>query len=352
MTGSSQAAPERSFFQIGLWGTSGAGKTTYLAMLYEALANDAGITVAADQHARAFARTYRGDIKDRGQFPMGTLPRDSLDQLHYSIYPELDGPNGEQRPFDLAFIDAPGGYYENLDGSDTVQGERTILDFLMSCHGIIFLLDPERVEGPDAHNYRRLLDTLMQNLVERSLKNDHGPRPQQYMAFCVTKVDEETWWSERDKPELLVERIIGKDMFRQLNTQYCRKGRYHCFALSAIGRRPDPNDAHNLLLNVEKIQSAPTPKSQDTLSHVSSRPRIQPVAARKRVEPEPSVSDADDFDASFRSKDPDELPSPVNSSPKRIIERGEAINPIGLIEPIHWLIGSIHAEPPDIQPRG
>jgi hypothetical protein len=342
-----------SSFRLGLWGTAGAGKTTYLTMLYEALADDPQITVVADRSAREFAEVYRGDIKERGQFPSATLRHATLDMLHYSIYPEPEHSEDRRKPFKLSFIDAPGGYYENLDGNDTVQSQMTILDFLSNCHGIIFLLDPERIEGPDAHNYRRLLDTLMQHMVDRTLQNGHGPRPEQYMAFCVTKIDEEKWWQDHDKPDLLVERIIGQDMFRQLSTQYCQKERYKCFALSAIGRRRDPNNSSSSLPNVETIAPTAGPQQPGVPPAAARRPAIvQPIVSRPQAIPPPTPPSGDGLDAVFRSQGRDEPPANLNTNTKRIIQPGEAIKPVGLIEPIHWLIAQIHIRPPDISPRG
>jgi len=353
-------------YKLGLWGTAGAGKTTYLAMLFEALALDPAVIVVPDEGARTFAEDHRSEIRDRGLFPTPTQRRESLDVLSYMIYPSNTAQQGGGKDaphYVLSFIDAPGEYYENLDGSDAVNSKITILDFLGSCDGIIFLIDPERVEGPGQSNYRRLLDTLLQRLQARSIAQNRGPFTHHCMAFCVTKVDQEPWWQDYDKPEQLAERIIGKNMFQLIERQYCSPKSYKYFALSSIGIRPDPVNPDRLLPNVEPIappdgsQQAPAAGQASHALPAAPPSTIRPGilrAAGPTVQHTPPTqggpvakSAKDAVAAAFGVSET--LARPVNprQDERRIISPGDVINPIGLMEPVIWLIRNLNERTKD-----
>ncbi|RME41590.1 MAG: hypothetical protein D6796_15660, partial [Caldilineae bacterium] len=240
-------AADHNTFRIGIWGTTGAGKTTFLAMLYDALLLRPGWTVAADGKARAFVTGHLRTIRTRGRFPAPTEVTAQTDIFRYILQEEASKQaDGAYRQITLDFVDAPGEFYERPHQADRrVTGEMDILDYLASCHGILFLLDPDRVDeslGEDEDDYRTMLLDLMLEFQERNIKSGISDdlRLEQYMAFCVTKVDRAPYWERRDDPQNLAESVMGETMYRMLGANFCKPNHYHFFATSAIGRYQDP----------------------------------------------------------------------------------------------------------------
>ena len=187
--------------RIGIWGSVGAGKTIYLTQLFQCLENSNDWSIAAaDDPAKEFIQQNK-DILDNEQKP-GSLPRETdpgineLEIFRYTI-------TSKSRRFGkativLEFIDASGEFYENPYSDVQVSNEektyRGIIEYLMSCHGIIFLLDPLRsLNKKQNPTYRQLLSNLLIEFRNRSRSRINQPVTplEQYMAFCVTKVDEE-----------------------------------------------------------------------------------------------------------------------------------------------------------------
>ena len=76
-------AANHAAFRIGIWGTTGAGKTTFLAMLYDSLLLRPGWTVAADGKARTFVTGQLRNIRTKGRFPPPTEVTAEADNFRY-----------------------------------------------------------------------------------------------------------------------------------------------------------------------------------------------------------------------------------------------------------------------------
>jgi len=104
------------------------------------------------------------------------------------------------------------------------SGEPSIIDYLMSCHGVIFLLDYERSK-PNKDDKRKPYYNLLLNLFSefklrsRKMNQATGQYIQQYMAFCVTKADEDELWEKKDSMSLVKE-TMGATMWSYLVNNY------------------------------------------------------------------------------------------------------------------------------------
>jgi GTPase SAR1 family protein len=107
--------PQQSSIRIGIWGTTGAGKTIYLARLYDLLQQSRNWIFDEDTEAKVFAQQYLNDMNNETK--EGTLPRPNYVSkgAEYKIF--IYTLTSKNSPFkiELEFIDAPGEFFENPD---------------------------------------------------------------------------------------------------------------------------------------------------------------------------------------------------------------------------------------------
>ncbi len=364
LAGNQETAPTGpKDIRIGLWGTSRSGKTTYLAMLYSALEDSEEWTVqAGDDHADYFIDTHISDI-DAGNFPPATQITGNLNIFTYILRPQFSQGTGSVV---LNFIDAPGEFYEDIRGNaaQTVQIHEAqnnqdtsgdIVDYLRSCHGIIFLLDPIRSKE-QGESYKTLLSRLFREFQKRSRKNDKDmdTKLQQYMAFCVTKVDKEEIWSQGKKSADLAKDVMGEQLFKKLRTNFCIQGRYEFFSVASIGRYLDETDG-KLKESVIYPDIPDSSNTSDPQAPQASQPFTQSVYSdgydpdsplgTPNAPPSSGSASEDDWDSINQTSTTPEPPS----IPLPTIKTDVNYEPFNVISPIKWLIEGLQKNPPSRQ---
>lgn len=328
--------------RIGLWGTSGSGKTTYLAMLYDALENSEKWTVeAGDDQADQFIDAQISRITDTGNFPLATQPTANLDIFTYILKPQSYNGTGS---IVLNFIDAPGGFYEDIRGTaQQVQiGEEQgdIVEYLRSCDGIIFLLDPIRSKR-QGESYKTLLLRLFREFQKRSRQKDIDTKIQQYMAFCVTKVDKEGIWDKGPNSDLAKD-VMGEQLFKKLRTNFFLDGRYEFFSVASIGRYQDKDGKWKeavIYPDIPETQPSQPPQPSPQGGYSGG---YDPDAPSGKPNASPSSSSSSDDDWAEMNKTSNPEPSSI---PLPTINMDVNYEPFNVITPIEWLIKSIQKQP-------
>ncbi len=354
--------------RIGLWGTSSSGKTVYLAILYKTLTHrDSNWRVQVDRPARSFVTKILDDIQ-KGIFPRPTEATDELNIFTYTLIPKSSKVSSCK--IVLNFIDAPGEFYEDIlattvqivgpqnhrsnAGMPVNQNQNNsmgIVDYLLSCHGIILLLDPigSKEKG---NSYWSLLLNLFLEFQERSREQDmNNDQLQQYMAFCVTKVDKQEIWSQGKNSADLAKNVMGEDLFDRL-PNFCLDGRYEFFSVASIGRYldktdgklkeaviyPDIPDSSNTSEPQPPQPPQPSPQSDYSGGYDPDAPSGKPNT------PPSSSSPSDDewaaqFNQTSNTPEPPSIPLPT-------IKTDVNYEPFNVIKPIEWLIDSIQKNRP------
>jgi hypothetical protein len=217
VTAPRQPAPD-SQIKIGLWGSPGSGKTTYIGAL----------RVAAEQAARRPNATWNwavipssesadqfsaraGVLVNDHRFPQGTT---AIDPISWTLVGGARGRGGARIVrFGLDLLDAPGRFVaDGAWGMPVEQEEQDPLDFdglsgnltteqihpvealvthLADCDGIIYLLDPIRSDegGGDAFRY---FNSVLAQIEARNHAAGRleGSRLPHHLAVCVTKFDD------------------------------------------------------------------------------------------------------------------------------------------------------------------
>lgn len=317
-------------FKIGLWGTSGAGKTTYLAMLYqELLADPAQWVIRADEPARQFLEQTYKQMYEGHIFPEKTV---NTQIYRYHVTRQRDS-----RAFELEFLDAAGELYEayfqreqrtktsrvaqrGTTGRETDQTPQDIFLHLRTCDGILFCLDPS---WSKQRSYAPLVWQVLEDLREDRLK--HRVRRVPLVALVVTKADaDDAIWQQRHLDGVSCDRARAEEtachercpVYRQMTEVFMRKWLHlhppdhvRCFVVSSIGRRQDDR------LNVGggyAWERELTPRPTRTFSH----PPVSYAGLRAALSNRPT-------EATF--------------SPRSISEP-RAISPFGLQAPIAWML--------------
>jgi hypothetical protein len=195
--------PEKNEIEIGLWGATGSGKTTYLAALSHAI-NDAScgswnvFPLSPDSSKRLYTLSQ---YLNKGQFPPSTPPGNSS-RLHWRFHGDVANTSLDPRhrllrrrgPADIRFaldlLDVPGAAYKadySGDGvSATVAGDALVR--LSRADGILYLFDPIRErDRKDSADYMNWTITELKRLYTKA--GGQNRNLEQYLSVCITKFD-------------------------------------------------------------------------------------------------------------------------------------------------------------------
>jgi Double-GTPase 2 len=355
--------------RLGIWGTRGSGKTTYLAMLYDALQLSPKWEINVDEKARNFVEEHLTTIDVERVFPLPTEPSQKLEVFSYTLRPDTSGVANST--IVLNFIDAPGEFYEDIskasakiDNPDAQTHEleeqsMDIVDYLIRCDGIIFLLDPMRSKE-DGRAYSTLLRNLFQEFQKRSRRSDmRSERLEQYMAFCVTKVDREDLWSKGQKSDELAQKVMGLELERLKNfcwlelnqerrkNKSAKENRCEFFSVSSIGRYKDKDGKWQPAVIEPTENNNPNPEVNTPLV----APQEQPKNPYQRSRPPQSTnpnSSSSSSSSNWALGTGNNIENKPASSPKLqpTIKPDVKLNSHNVLEPIEWLIRGIQNYPP------
>ncbi len=363
-----QAENHSHDIKLGLWGVAGAGKTTYILQLYQCMSNDSSgfNIIPSDDISENFIRTRLAELATN-RFIIPTAPGDEkfityVIETLYTLTPKT---------ITLSFIDASGTYYSQL-GSYTniedvmnikVAGDKSLVEYLSDCSGIIFLLAPE-IDLINAESHQLMIPNVLQ-LLRRYAREQGQPlgsqnRLQQFMAFCVNKVDKAEYWESRDNPKDLVKSILGTAVDRLNAHCYYNERRFEqsehnrCkfFAISAIGRHQD--ESGKWVESIDYPDSDSANNSSRTTSDFFWYDEPETIA-NEEMETSNEVEDNEVKEQTRPSlkifsgrKKPSSPPMKSSQSSERgvvqpMLKLGVNNQPFNVVEPVKWLIRKTYA---------
>lgn len=369
--------------RIGFWGTQGSGKTTYLTMLHHCLEKDPRwITNIVQPDFSTAIEHNINRLLDEGEFPAPNPT--NITKLEISSYMMIARKKrGLPMSITLNFIDAPGEFYEELAETDVTVIEKTlsdqnekqeerigdIVDFLITCQGIIIFLDPKQVslgskQVKDKVSYRKLLMRFFQECRSRysNQKNSDLKLLPQYFAFCVTKIDAEIdgidIWKEAQKPMDLAKKIMGDNLFERLNNFFYfdldnpnspQKHRCKFYGVSSIGRYCKDGDYKTAVESqANNSESSPSQRKMD-FQESAHNDISESSPIDQKMNHQEQILDKDEGWATLRP----------NTKTETVFETGDRIKvginqepinlePINVVAPVEWLIRSILCYPPRV----
>ncbi len=219
---------------IALWGSKGAGKTTYLALLQIAASQAGWSMKACDGDSEAFLERARHTLTVRGTFPEPTRLDDARIYSYWVSRERsyLETVAGRHCTFQVQFLDASGEWFEG-QASGWLFGQADPAAYLARCQGIICLLDPERMQREGAA-YADLVAGALER-VAQAMGLGHRARLTQRVGFVLTKIDEPAHWPERGDARDYARRLVGRAGIERI-LHCCSRRRSRFFSASAIGR--------------------------------------------------------------------------------------------------------------------
>ena len=341
---------------IGIWGPPNAGKTVYMSMLYHYLTNDIESSPwdveCLDQKTNDFITGNIDRMLYQGQFVRSTQKQGVSPTKHSYNLVSKDGSSPD---IQLDFFDLPGGVSVGTTGlySPTKQ-ESEFAKHLQQCHGIIFLLSPLVEDLPTLENesYIAHLGRLFREMqILQRVGLGKSGKLEQYVAFCVTKVDHEEVREKllRATPEESILEILGKnttlgwfknffhaqtddrDKRLKLKSHPSKDNRCQFFYVSPFGVYRDEN-------NVLKSSVYPMGNGDERASADSDSIFSSPKQTGNSSDP---YADSDLSDVWYNK-------SSDKKSKQYLIDTKIKFSPVGAISPIKWLLQGIEVAPPNL----
>jgi GTPase SAR1 family protein len=372
--------------RLGIWGSSGAGKTTYLAMLYHALEQSDNWRVQpGNDEADDFINTQYEYIFSEHKYPHPTEvdQGEKLKIYSYTLIRENSQYNGS---ITLKFVDAPGEFYERRHKenekflvNDPDNPEQDIIDYLMSCDGIIFLLDPDHNKNINQNEkrkapYSKMLPDLFKDFLKRYRNKNQNSleRLEHYVAFCITKCDRDDIHKQispngHDKyckgADEYMEELIGPivklrnirnyiwlELDKNQRLQRSQHNRCQFFYTSAIGRYQKNGKSYSP--HIEEV--TPTQPQSNNIN-----PELQYSSGWNGGERTYGSSEESSYPKSSNyNNNNDDNWDDINPDNKNMqndkqktdsntrIEDGIELRPTNVLEPIEWLIEGIRLHHP------
>lgn len=184
--------------QIGIWGPTHSGKTTYMASLFLAMKTD-GVgkeweMFPKDESAEQFKHGVSIALSE-GTFPKETDPG-TMPRYEYVV-------SYKDKTLDISFMDSAGA----LIGSVHHPKFQEYFNMLNDCHSILMMIDPDAEShsfGEKNENYASTITRLVDTLRGSSNRSEIN------LAVCITKVDLDRHWNAAPhKPREYLKKIIG-----------------------------------------------------------------------------------------------------------------------------------------------
>jgi len=342
--------------RLGVWGPPGSGKTVYMTMLahyLKASPESPWKVEITDPRTIEFVAQNRSLIMTKGEFMGGTEVRRGESPKVYSY--KLKHKEGIRKDIELDFFDLPGRFYLGGEQYKLEDGDGcslSIAQYLNQCHGVVFLLSPlDEDKSPlEGASYYDLLDRLFMDM--QSARQSNSPELEQYVAFCITKVDHPevhtSFCNSTAKESFL--KLLGNNAsltwFRnffhteinsrkqELNSEPSKYNRCQFFYISPFGVYRDENKVPRSPVFVTKIENDPM------LPETSQNPNPIFQDSKQTADPyENILIDIPSYD-NWGNK----------SSKIYQIDTKVAFSPINVLSPIQWLIRGIEQHLPILSP--
>lgn len=243
---------------IGIWGPTKAGKTTYLAGLLWAIDKFApGWQIwpaEGDRATEDFFLRYSSSFAN-GVFPPST-PQDRPFIYNFRMsYKDNNGFGRVGRYHEITVLDVAGEYMNRAD--DPIGYYKK----LRKCKGILCMIDPEisqhngqPVPVASAKTEDSYISLLIRMGIELHQENGLASdfTLNKLFAFTLTKMDLDQHWPYRQTPQAYMYRVLGEAGYNRL-IKMTNPQRREFFAISVVGQyrtlsgeeRPNIEDAGN-----------------------------------------------------------------------------------------------------------
>ena len=204
-----QQRQKNTRIKLGIWGTSSAGKTVYMLMLYHYLQRskrkDRFLVKAGNEQTDKFLKKHLISRIYKGEFPSTTTKEDKYNSYSYKLKR-----NNSDTIVELTFLDLSGEIWKSrgykVKTNNKKNEDVSVAKYLTQCHGILILLSPLKEDYNDKSYF-----SLLEGLFRLMLRQIPEFKLEQYVVFGITKADHDQIYQrtiETNFYQLIME-IIG-----------------------------------------------------------------------------------------------------------------------------------------------
>lgn len=351
--------------RLGLWGLPNSGKTVYMTMLYHYLNLSTQWRVLVDEQTLDFVDSHHEQLIEEGSF----LPRTSSSTNKPQYFYKLIN-NQTNESIEITFIDIAGDLFLE---KDLEINRQNIYTYFNSCHGIIFFISPLQADL-ELLNGKSYLKTLSNLLNKMQIHSNHTDRLEQYVAFCITKVDHTDFYEthQQASPEEAILKILGPNINLNWFNNYFhlkidekknklsdipnKHNRCKFFYISPFGVYKDKNGA--IKSPVEPIQEKPLESNRPIKKRYTNYSQISNNIVYINNTNAVAIGNIHQNESLPISKSEVMLNyKEAKANPQKGVEQANigykintqvAFNPINVLSPIEWIINGIKEYSPNI----
>jgi GTPase SAR1 family protein len=343
--------------RLGIWGPPSSGKTVYMTMLshYLRVAESSPWKVEiTDESTIEFVTQNLSLIRTKGEFMGGTEIRRDESPKVYSY--KLKHKNKMAKDVELNFFDLPGRFYLGGDQygiADESGRTLSVAQYLNQCHGILFLLSPldEDRSSLEGASYYDLLEKLFMNM--QSTRQSMSPELEQYVAFCITKVDHPEVYDR------FCRSTATKSLLKLLGDNVSLNWFQNFFHVDINSKKQELTPEPSQYNRCQFFYISPFGVYRDEVNNTTQSPVFVKSTEDKLTPPKTSRNPDPIFQNSNSKADPYEnipvgIPSYDDWGEKNSkiyqIDTEVKFSPINVLSPIQWLIKGIEHHHPALSP--
>ena len=344
-----QQRQKNTRIKLGIWGTSSAGKTVYMLMLYHYLQRskrkDRFLVKVGNEQTDKFLKDHLNSVIYKGEFPTTTTKEDKYNSYSYKLKRD-----NSDTIVELTFLDLPGEVLQRREYKVKTNNKKnedvSVAKYLTQCHGILILLSPLKEDYNDSYL------PLLEDLFRLMLSEIPEFKLEQYVVFGITKADHDKIYQRTIDTNFyqLIMEIIGLQVPLEWLESY--------FYLEIVEEK---DGTQRVNVNGENNRCCFLPISLFARYNQDGR-MISPVTTNEnktKNDDYETPSTADNSEGGQReghSSDNDDYKTPSTNGydepnqeeGKYKIDTRVTWRPQNVVEPIEWLIQRIENHPPNI----
>jgi len=243
---------------IILWGSSNAGKKTFIANLHVKCSKESSRwkMKASTEASQRLIQTCTEFLFDKNMFPNVCDENDDIKYFFEIIYNPYPPTQIKQKKIQLIYLDPNGTFFENPDKERLY--DNFITDSIKKSFGMILFIDPARQECEENKtSYYKLFSNHISNQIKHvSQGSTSFNKILIPFAICFNKMDLNKYKDYLKNPEKFAMTIMGEDTCSLIERKI---NKYKYFTVSNVGYYQGDSNTYCDPFGYPKLLQCPEP---------------------------------------------------------------------------------------------